>query len=226
MKIEYVAPSLLLPEMRVEIEVGEGDWPGVYVSRLASLAGRNIALEAPLREGVRVPLRPGTPLIARALSSTGLLSWDARVVERCLEPRPLLLVTRPPRLMVVQRRNFYRVSARLPVLFAPAATEEEFFEQSGVLVNLSGGGAALRAALPLRASDWLRLRLPIPDKEDELVLAAEVAGVDTRRLRWDMERIARLRWSGLSRRDEDRLFRFVQSLERARLRERRTALLD
>ena len=230
MKIEYAPASALLPEMPVELEVGEGDWPGIYPSRIESVAGRSITLLAPIQDGVWVPLRPGTALVARAAALDGLLSWDTRIVERRIAPRPALLVARPGRLMVVQRRDFYRVAARLPVLILPTATrtgaivaDDARREQAAMIVNLSGGGAALRCALPLRRAEWLRVRLPLPDAEGEIVLAGEVVGVDTRRLRWDTERIARVRWSGLSQRDEDRLVRFVREIERDRQRERRAA---
>jgi hypothetical protein len=258
--LEYVAASALLPEMPVELDVTEGDWPGLYPSRIESVAGRNITLLAPTRDNVWVPLRPGTGLVARATSSRGVLSWDTRVIERRVlsssappvlarssttrDPRRFLLVGRPDKLLIVQRRAFFRVPARFSVLVLPTQVsgapaenatslgESAAREQAALLVDLSGGGAALRTTtaslLPLRPADWLRVRLPLPDRharsgDDELLLAGEVIGVDTRRVRWDQERIVRVRWSGLSGRDEDRLLRFVRDLERLRLKDRRAS---
>lgn len=232
MKIEYAAPSALLPEMPVEIEAQTGDWPGIYASRIESVAGRQITLTAPIQNNVWVPLRPGTPLVVRAGAFGGQLSWDTRVMERRTEPHPVLLVARPARLLVVQRRGFYRVRTQLPVLAAlvdalhdPASADaadgaSARGEQAAVLLNLSGGGAAVRSTLPVSSEAYLRVRLPLFDRHGELVLAGQVVGVDTRRLRWDTERVARVRWIGLAPRDEDRLVRWVRDLEKARLRDR------
>lgn len=224
MKIEYLPPTSLLPEQHVEIEALSGDWPGVYPSRIRSVVGREISLDAPLRNGVWVPLRAETPLIVRANSPYGLVSFDTRVVDRRPGPPPTVEVARPARLMAIQRRSLYRVEARLPVLFDRAEGTEPASAQieAGILVNLSGNGAALRSALPLRSGEWLRLRLPLSDRDGELLVAAQVVGADTRRARFDTERIARLHFYGLSARDEDRLFRLVTTLDRARLRQRRT----
>ena len=227
MKVEYVAPSALLPEMPVEIEVVEGDWPGIYQSRIEAVAGRQITLSAPVQDNVRVPLRPGTSLVARAASAHGQLSWDTRIIERRIEPRPVLFVARPVRLLVVQRRDFFRARTQIPVLVAPAPAadlagggDSEAREQSAVLVNLSGGGAAVRSALAAREGTHLRVRLPLFDRGGELILCGEIVGVDTRRLRWDLERVARVRWVGLSQKDEDRVVRLVRDLEKNRLRDR------
>jgi len=222
-KVEYAPPSALLPEMAVEIEVTDGDWPGIYPSRIEAMAGRQITLSAPIQENVRVPLRPGTPLVARAASSLGVLSWETKVVERRIEPRPVLLVARPARLLIVQRRDFFRVRTQIPVLVAPAAENienGEAREQSAVLVNLSGGGAAVRSPLAVRDGAHLRVRLPLFDRNGELLLSGQIIGVDSRRQRWDTERVARVRWIGLSQKDEDRIVRLVRDLEKNRLRDR------
>ena len=220
MKVEYAAPSALLPEMAVEIEVAEGDWPGIYPSRIEAVAGRQITLSAPIQDNVRVPLRPGTPLVARAASTFGVLSWETRIVERRIEPRPVLLIARPLRLLIVQRRDFFRVRTQIPVLVAAAEDEREGREQAAVLINLSGGGAALRSQLVGREGAYLRVRLPLLDRNGELLLSGEIVGVDTRRLRWDTERVARVRWVGLSQKDEDQIVRLVRDLEKNRLRDR------
>ena len=222
MKIEYLPSSSLLPEQPVEIEVADGDWPGLYRTTVQSVAGKDITLHAPVRDGVYVPLRTGTALVVRAMSSQGVASFDSRVVERRVGAHPVVLVARPARLMVVQRRAFYRVRTQIPVLFARTeASRAEGGGEAGVLVNLSGGGGALRSALPLRADEGLRVRLPLGDKNGDLLLAARVIDIDTRRARRDTERVARLQWSGLSDQDENRLLRLVRTLERGRLRERR-----
>lgn len=227
MKIEYVPASVLLPEQRVEIEVPDGAWRGLYTSRVHSVAGRDITLEAPIREGIFVPLRPDTPVLVRAASRSGLASFDTRVVERQPGTIPTLVVDRPARLMVVQRRAFYRVTAQIPVLFdrAPAGGLSDLSGarmEAGIVIDLSGGGAALRSPLALKEGEWLRVRLPLEGKGGEMLLAAEVVGINTRRARFDTERVARVRFSGLSQRDENRLFQLIRSLERGRLRERRS----
>lgn len=227
MKIEYLPPSTLMPEQNVEIEVLKGDWPGIYLSHILSIAGKNITLDAPVARGVFVPLRPETPVVIHAATAKGVLSFDSHIIERQPGTNPTVVVARPTRLMAVQRRTFYRVNTRLPVLFSQtgAAGEAEggdARQEAGVVVDLSGGGAALRSSLSLHDGDWLRLRLSLSDKEEELLVAAEVVGVDSRRARSDVERIVRLRFAGLSVHDEDRLFRFINTLERGNLRERRT----
>ena len=57
MKIEYLSPSSLLPEQPVEMEVTDGDWPGLYRTAVQSVAGKDITLHAPIRDGVFVGRR-------------------------------------------------------------------------------------------------------------------------------------------------------------------------
>lgn len=228
MKIEYGPVSLLLPEMPVEIEAAGGDWPGVYTSRIRSLAGRDLVLEAPIRGGVYVPLRPETGLVVRASSRNGLLSFDTAVVDRQAgETPPLLVVSRPARLMIVQRRACYRVAAGLPVVWGRENTDAAD-EQAAIAVDLSCGGAALRCgphAPPLRENDRVYLRLPVQGQaaSDGLLVAAFVVGVGTRRVRFDTERVVRIRFDVLSRRDEDQIGRLIHALDRERLKRRRAS---
>lgn len=223
MKIQYLPPTSLLPDQRVEIEVAGGDWPGVYASRVVSVTGKDLTLEAPIRDGVFVPLRSQTPLVVRTAAGEGMISFETEVIERRPGAFPVFVVARPARLMAVQRRDFFRVSTQLPVLFDLADPKNltDAREQAGLILNLSAGGAALRAALAVGPDDDLRLRLPLDDREGEMRIAAQIVGVEIRRARHDIERIARLRFSGLSLHDENRLFRFIRALERTRLRQRR-----
>jgi c-di-GMP-binding flagellar brake protein YcgR len=229
MKIEYAAATSLLPEMRVEVEVMGGEWTGVYATRVASVAGRDVTLEAPIRDGVFVPLRPATPLLVRALSPGGILSFDSEVIGRAAGPPPVVVVARPPRLLVVQRRDSFRVLTRLPVLFdrAAPASLTDARETAGVTVNLSCGGAALRSSLPLTVGDRLRIRLPLAgNAPGNLRLAAEVVGTTTRRVRFDVERVARLRFEGLSLAEENQLSRLVRTLENRHLSAHARSSLD
>lgn len=123
----------------------------------------NLCIDAPAE------LRPprGTPVTLRSLpKDTAEFSFSSEILgRRRLQGRlPVLLVKAPREVERIQRRTSYRMAVTLKTLVEWTETDgsDDLFQKSGVLTNLSGGGAKLYMR-HLPAADSLQLTLNTPD---------------------------------------------------------------
>lgn len=155
--------------------------------RVRRLAGQEVAIERTTARGVQ--RYPGTLSVAGARDEllTVTLSGD---VER------------------VQRRDWARVPAAVPVKVRPLDVGIDPFET--VSVNLSVGGVLIKDRWQVPLGTDVRVEIALPDGEAVRGLGRVVreAAQDEKGIRLD----------DMGREDEERLMRYVRDRERAELR--------
>lgn len=131
------------PNQRVSIEVVGSDPPERYPSRVENVGRDHLSLAAPFGQVGAVPLHVGTKLRVTLFHNGGAHAFDTAVVGRQAEPLPLLLVERPTRLEVLQRRQYFRQAAVVRSLCR--ADPDSPQEIEGLTRSLGGGGISMRS---------------------------------------------------------------------------------
>lgn len=202
---------------RVEVEVPDGPARGRYPSRveLVDEEGR-LGLAAPIRDGARVLIAPGTEVKVHALKPDpvrgGRYVGHTTVVGRRDEGRVPVLVVERPRWERVQLRDWTRASAHVPVRYRPAhlpgRRPARWIETESK--DLGGGGLMMRTREPLQPGQLVELAIDLPRHRVEAV--AEVVRVEREE---GQEQGAPSGWAAAVRfvhiveSDRDRILRFV-----------------
>jgi c-di-GMP-binding flagellar brake protein YcgR len=173
---------LLAINDRLQITVGGTDEevPTTYLSRVENIAGEEYTIGWPTSRGIRAPVREDDVLTLSYACANAVYSFDARIVQRILEPIALVVVCPqgPPR--KIQRREDVRVPALVEVRLSARVVSVNPDRPKDLnfiacrTVNLSGGGFAIHhAAAPLVGSIY-QVRLAIPGQSEPVEMTAKV----------------------------------------------------
>ena len=201
----------------VELEVPDGPAKGRYRTRVEDVddEGR-LLLAAPMHEGRRVLVPPGTPVVVHALKADPARGaryvGHTSVVGRREQDGVATVVLAEPRWERVQLRHWARVAAMVPVKYrrlrpSDARPERWIAAESR---DIGGGGLLLRIKQPLEPGQLLELTIELPERSVRAV--AEVVRIQA----WgDAEGqtpdgyAAALKFVEIAEPDRDRVIRFV-----------------
>lgn len=155
-------------------EVSEGS--KIYVSQLLDIKEESIVAAMPISEGHIIPLEIGMILETFFYTAQGIFKTDCRVISRGKEDNLFIMeLILEGELKKFQRRQFYRLPCsiqaeirKLDVLEIVdwsknhrAAEKFNNEDISGMLVDISGGGARLMTSWQLEEGDYIYMKFPI-----------------------------------------------------------------
>lgn len=117
-----------------------------------------------------ISLRPGSALVGRFTRGGNAWEFDSICLAAAAGALPLLYILKPlPRdVRKRQLRSFARVDCEIPVQIVRHDHNEDAEPVSGMIRNLSGGGALLECLTEVQPGDMLRLRFTLPGRSDAL----------------------------------------------------------
>lgn len=143
--------------LQVRAADSEDEW---LSSRVEDLTEETVAIGAPFKGGELVPLSPGTRVECQFAKDDAFYAFRTEIIQRRLQPIPILVLRRPMEVQRFQRRNLFRLPIILPVSFTVAGSEDI---RKGTTLDLSGGGMCLAAPERLAAGTELELTVSLPD---------------------------------------------------------------
>ncbi|NMA61625.1 MAG: flagellar brake protein [Firmicutes bacterium] len=171
------------PNQLVELHLDSSGSPQMYKSRVEDVYDDLVVIAAPIHKGALVPIRVGTRLHIEFKISTTVLEGRFRneaIVEKRFSTNnlPLLQLRLLGDWVKTQDRSFVRVPVFIDTVFVPILeehekSEEELPAQTGVILNLSGGGFLLRTSYPLKLENQVKVSFYVEQKQ--IVAEAEVA---------------------------------------------------
>lgn len=171
------------PNQLVELHLDSSGSPQIYKTRVEDVYDDLVVIGAPLHKGALVPIRVGTRLHIEFKISTTVLEGRFRneaIVEKrfSINNLPLLQLRLLGDWVKTQDRSFVRVPVFIDAVFVPILeehekSEEELPAQTGVILNLSGGGFLLRTSYPLKLDDQVKVSFYVEQKQ--IVAEADVA---------------------------------------------------
>ncbi len=198
----------------LEIEVGEGKTKRKYPSFLVESAPGAISVAAPMQGGELVPLPAGTGVMVVYSDTGGLYAFPAKVTA--MRPgKTAVLVLQPTGAGErAQRRDFVRLDILLPVRYGvlpePSVIAEPAAWRMGKARDISGGGLLLSTTQSIEMQTWIALDLALPGGLALRTTGRVVRAVEPPALKREPGVIwYGVQFSGMERRLQDRLVRFI-----------------
>lgn len=159
----------LLPNQLIELHLEGHGGLEIYRTRVEDAYDDLLIVGAPIRQGVVVPLRLGMRLdVQIKLKGTiqeGRFTNQAIIEKRFTAKVPLLQLRLLGKWEKTQERSFLRVPVSIDVVFVMNDEDRaESSPQSGVMLDLSGGGFLLHTAHNLQIDDMIRVSFALKDE--------------------------------------------------------------
>lgn len=162
---------------RMEVEVPEGPWQGIYQSRVEDMTPAELAIALPTAGRRPVLLDPGQAVRCRFISRRACYQFDAQVLDRRAGPVPVVVLAMPGEWERLQRRHFARLDVSVPVRYSPRLPGGGPLADRPLISartrDLSGDGCAIWTVEPPDPGTELDLFLSLPPGQ-VLHLAARV----------------------------------------------------
>lgn len=197
--------------MTVELTVMEGEYEGLYRTKIEEVGEKLLSVGVPFENGELVPVREGTKVKVSFFDEAAVYSFKGKIMQRFAVPIPILVLLMPDSVEKVQRRSFVRVPASFPVFFRMVTREGLSDIQEASLLDLSGGGIRFSTKEKIENKSLLFVRIPLPNGEIQTPgrVCRVVPIEDTRRFSVSVE------FHEISERERDRIIRCVFDIQRA-----------
>jgi c-di-GMP-binding flagellar brake protein YcgR len=164
--------SFLRVNQRIEILVKEGEDEEQYPSRIEALERDRFIVAAPFWRGEPMRLPIGTSVEVAMVTPTALYEFGTRVMGCADRPVPTLTLGYPNAVNRIQRRQYVRTDAALPVNVGTPVN------LNAITVNVSGGGVLLSVKPPetddLPIGEEWELELHLPEHSEPLHVVGKV----------------------------------------------------
>lgn len=161
----------VMPNQLVELHLENSSETKVYRTRVEDAYDDLLIVGAPLEKGQLVPIRVGTKLHVEVKWEDSLQGSRFRneviVEKRFTANIPLLQLRLLGTWEKNQERMFVRVPVNFDAIFVPMVDGVEESPQTGVVLNLSGGGFLLRTSYPFEAGSEIRISFRLGTEQIE-----------------------------------------------------------
>jgi c-di-GMP-binding flagellar brake protein YcgR len=190
-----------------------------YATHVEDIDDQRVTLSMPTQGGLPVVLPTGELIRAEFTSEAGVYTFTTRVLGRQEEPVPVLFVQRPAKFERIQRRNYVRLEANLPIDYAVLVTTEATPSPDRVRSqtrDISGGGLLFRSPelLPLGT----RLDVVIALGGVKIRTIGEVVRLVAEETEPEHSYWLGLRYVGIDERDREQIIRYIFDQQRQRRR--------
>lgn len=156
----------VLPNQLIELHLESTSGLQIFRTRVEDVYEDLLIIGAPLRQGHLVPIRVGTKLVVQfklqGSVQEGRFTSMAIVEKRFTANVPLIQLRLLGTWEKTQERSFVRVPVFVDTVFVPLPNkgeenQEEGPLQTGIMLNLSGGGFMLRTAYDFSDDEEIRI---------------------------------------------------------------------
>jgi c-di-GMP-binding flagellar brake protein YcgR len=137
-----------------------------YLSRVEEIDARGIWIANPTHQGSLVLIPVGEEITVFYGDEICIYKFPSVVLSRQKTPLPMLLLAHPEpqKVMRIQRRDYVRIPAKVPVEYMIVSAEQDVTKQKKfktTSVDISGGGLNLVTNVPLNKQDLLQLTITL-----------------------------------------------------------------
>lgn len=169
----------LRPGQHITVQV-PGAPPGdAYLARVRGVGAMQLRIEPPRRDGTRMPLAPGDPVLLLVESQQRLFSCESLVVEVVEVPVEMVTLRRPSIADRAERREYYRLPTSIRPRYSSITNDdrEELGRLEAVIMDLSGGGLQLRSTRPVELGSLIRVIFTLDDDPQDLDITLQALSV-------------------------------------------------
>lgn len=160
------------------IEVLDEDGITYLKSNIQDITDEGIYITIPMKEGKYLPLNIGQSVSIIYYRDQDVYQFDGDVIGRTVNVIPMIILSQPRNIRVIQRRNYVRVLVINTVKYLKIDRElaekdiprilnivdSNNFKQATVL-DLSGGGMRFKTDTKLKLNDYLLISLSLINEE-------------------------------------------------------------
>lgn len=202
---------------KVEIIWDDGD----YKSNIEDVQDRYFAISIPIKEGQYIPLRAGEKVEVLYFNDNNIYKFFSKVLGRKIDGIPVVLLSKPDKVQVIQRRRFVRISHIVPAKYAKTTKEAKIPGEGTVLgatlLDISAGGVRIRISEEVSRGEFVEVYFPLSG--EEFILKGELVRVIKDK---DGKYACGVSFIDLRERDRDKIVRFIFQL----MREQRKKALE
>lgn len=195
----------------IDLRVTEGEYKGIYRTRIEEVGERSLLVGVPYEQGEVVPLREGTKVKITFWDEVSAYAFESEIIQRRATPVPVFVVRLPDSVAKIQRRNFVRVSALYPMTFRMVTKEGLSDLHKGATLDLSGGGMRFLTKEPVENKSLLYAQVTLPN--GELQTPVRVCRVE--KIEDSGRYSVSVEFYDLSERERDRIIHCVFEIQRA-----------
>jgi len=199
------------------IEVIDYDSDVNYKSNIQDITEDGILITIPMKEGKYLPLNKSERVSIIYYEEKEVYQFEVDVLGRTIDVIPVILLSKPQNVRLIQRRNYVRVLILKVIkclnidreLLAKdvsrivGTTSSHKFKEA-TLLDLSGGGMRIKTELKLQLNDGLIISLPLI--EEEITIKAKVVRCDEQQ---DNLRAYGLKFLDLEEKDRDKIIKYI-----------------
>jgi len=201
----------LLPGLAVELVVLEGEYEGIYRSRIEEVNETTFSVGAPMEQGELVPLHEKTKVRLIFWDKESAYALETKIIKRVSVPIALIILELKGNLVKIQRRSYFRVSARYPLTYQTVIRREYGDPYKATMLDLSGGGMRFLTEEPLNKKVLIYVQVALPN--GDLRIQAQVRRVEKTE---DGKRyVVSVEFDDITERERDRIIRCVFDIQRA-----------
>ncbi len=150
--------------MRIFMEIFGDPYAGVYRAQILEVVkNSDFTVGTPNKNGMIIPLPKGEIIRCFYFEEERLFEFYVRIVDRALEPEPILKLEYPKNIKESNRRQYDRVECSIPVtmriLPLPSAT---WRDQDGMFIDISAGGGMILTSYPFEDEQNIELTISFP----------------------------------------------------------------
>lgn len=173
-----------LVNQKMEIELEDG----IYKSNIQDVTDEYIGISIPVNEGKYVPLRKDDKVICLYYYNKDIYRFETVVLGRKIDKLLIIMLKRPEKVMVYQRRNFARVPLMINIycgliennkkIESIGNNQIEFFDAYSL--DISGGGLrlAIDRSFEKRLSIGSMLLMTIPLNDENITVKGKIVRVE------------------------------------------------
>lgn len=206
--------KLIYPGKTVDLNVLEGDYKGLYRTRIEDVNKDSITVLSAYDKNTVVSLRIDTEVEVIYYDKLSAYAFNARIVDRVSSPIYAYILSLLSKMKKVQRRRYFRVPVIYPVTVSRILPNGLSKPISGTTIDLSGGGMLIQLNQPLEVGAKISAEFDLPDLK--IKTAARVV-----RTCKDQEKntyLLGIEFRDLSEPQRDKIIRCVFDIQRTLLR--------
>ncbi len=142
---------------KIELEVKQGDFKGIYASRIEDVL-KEIKIALPTdRKGTYAVLENNTPILVSYFLKEKLLAFNSKTVQRSKENNlKILLISFPSEILRIEKREFFRITFNIVSNFIHKKDKVRC-----LIVDISGSGVAIQTDpdIKLKIGDIVKLEI-------------------------------------------------------------------
>lgn len=157
---------------KVDVEIKRGSYQGKYLCKVAEITDSNIKITSPFIRGELVPLRRGQSINVYFTREDAAYMFTTTVIDREIEPVPLISLKPPAKVNRIQRREYFRIDVQRNLSYCILNSDLEAVSgyKETTTIDLSGGGLKMVVDEDLKEETLIELYLDLPELEDKPIV--------------------------------------------------------